>query len=117
MPEFAVLIYAHDSAHAREATPDDLAEPDSHATEVVDAGAMVLAYALTPRHEAVSIRAEGVAPQPYAGGADIVAGFYVVEAASLEAAVALASTNPAIRGGGGVEVRPVHSGGVGELRV
>jgi hypothetical protein len=35
-------------------------------------------------------------------------------ALDLDAAVAIAGTNPVIREGGGIEVRPVHRGGAAE---
>ncbi len=73
---------------------------------------MVLAYALTPRGMASSVRASGVTDGPFVDAPEIVAGFYILEAPDLDAALAIAATNPAIREGGGVEVRPVHSGGV-----
>jgi hypothetical protein len=111
MAQYAVLIYADDSAHAPDATAEDLAECDDHAGELAGAGSMVAAYALTPRDMATSIRAAGVSAGPFIEGREVVAGFYVIEAPDLDAAVAIASTNPAIRSGGGVEVRPVHSGG------
>ncbi len=38
-----------------------------------------------------------------------MAGFYVIEAPDLDAALAIARLNPVVRDGGGVEVRPVHS--------
>lgn len=41
----------------------------------------------------------------------VVAGVYILEADDEQTALTIASTNPAIRGDGGVEVRPVHSGG------
>jgi hypothetical protein len=111
MAQYAVLIYANDSAHAPAATADDTESCDQHADELVDAGSMLIAYALTPRHMATSIRADAVTDGPFVDGREIVAGFYVIEAPDLEAALAIAGTNPAIREGGGVEVRPVHSGG------
>jgi hypothetical protein len=67
MPQYAALIYAPDSAHAPDATPEDLAECDDHAAELLAADAMLR----------------------------------------------IARTNPVARTpGSGVEVRPVHSGGV-----
>jgi hypothetical protein len=114
MAQYAVLIYAAESAHAPQATPDDTESCDDHADDLVDAGSMLLAYALTPRDMAVSIRADAVTDGPFIDALDIVAGFYIIEAADLDAAVAIARTNPAIAEGGGVEVRPVHSGGVVE---
>ena len=112
MAQYAVLIYASDSAHAPEATPADTASCDEHADELVDTGSMLVAYALTPRDLARSIRAGAVTDGPFLDAKEIVAGFYVIEAPDLDAALTIAGTNPAIREGGGVEVRPVHSGGM-----
>jgi hypothetical protein len=38
---------------------------------------------------------------------EIVAGFYILEAPHLDAALAIAKLNPACQEGGGVEVRPI----------
>lgn len=112
MPQYAVLIYAPDSAHDPDATPEQLAEPTAHADELRAADAMLAAYALTPRAHARSVRAAGVTDGPFTEAREIVAGFYVLEAADLEEAVALAATNPVTHTAtGGVEVRPIHSGG------
>lgn len=46
------------------------------------------------------------APGPYAGEALAVGGFVILEAASLDDAIALAARIPAARLGGAVEVRP-----------
>ena len=112
MNQYAVLIYAADSAHALDASAADTASCDQHADEMAAGQAMLLAYALTPRHLARSIRADGVSDTPFVDAASVVAGFYVLEAPDLDTAVALAGTNPVVREGGGVEVRLVHSGGV-----
>jgi hypothetical protein len=111
MALFAVIIYADDSAHAVNATPEELAEPNEHGDELAASGAMVAAYAFTPRDLARSIRVEGITHGPFVDSDQVVAGVYVLDAPDLDAALAIAATNPAIRGGGGVEVRPVHSGG------
>ena len=112
MAQFAVLIYADDSTHAPEATAEDTAVSDAHAVELAGSGSMVLAYALTPRYLATSVRADGVTDGPFVDAKEVVAGFYILEAPDLDAALAIAGTNPVIGAGGGVEVRPVHSGGV-----
>ena len=113
MPQYAVLIYAPDSAHAPDATPEDLSECDDHAGELVAADSMLLAYALTPRDLAMSVRVDGVTEGPFVAAREVVAGFYVIEAEDLDEAVCIAKTNPvAHTPGSGVEVRPVHSGGV-----
>lgn len=112
MPQYAVLIYTDDSAHALDATEEDLAEPNGHGDELASSGAMTAAWAFTPRDLARSIRAHGVTDGPFVDSAQVVAGVYILEAENWDDALAIARTNPAIRGDGGVEVRLVHSGGV-----
>lgn len=114
MAHYAVLIYARDSAHAPDATPDDTADCDRHADELSESGSMVMAYALTPRDMATSIRRDGITDGPFLDSKEVVAGFYVIEAADLDAALAIARRNPAVADGGGVEVRPVAGGGLVE---
>ncbi len=109
MAQYAVLIYAHDSAHAPDATPQDTESSDRHSDELAESGAMVLAYALTPRDMATSIRDDTVTDGPFVDAKEVVAGFYVIEAPDLDAALAIARLNPVVREGGGVEVRPVAS--------
>ncbi|UQU62226.1 YciI family protein [Couchioplanes caeruleus] len=111
MAQYAVLIYANDSAHAPEATAADTESCDEHADELAAAESMVMAYALTPRDMATSLRAGSTTDGPFLDAHEVVAGFYVIEAPDLDAALAIARTNPVLREGGGVEVRPVHSGG------
>ncbi|WP_104180409.1 YciI family protein [Arthrobacter sp. B0490] len=113
MPHFAILIYADESLHAVDAAAAELEENDQHARDLAVAGTMSLAYALTPRASAVSVRRDSTEPGPFVEADQIVAGFYVVEAPDLDAAVAIARLNPAVSTStGGVEVRPVHSGGI-----
>lgn len=111
MPQYAVLIYANDSAHAPEATKEQLQECDDHYESMVATGRLLSAYAFTPREHARTLRADGAADGPYRGDGDVVAGIYILDAASLEEAAALARKDPALLSGGGVEIRPVHSGG------
>ena len=109
MAQYAVLIYSHDSAHAPGATPEDTESCDRHSDDLTASGAMVAAYALTPRDMATSIREDMITDGPFIDSKEVVAGFYVIEAPDLDAALAIAKTNPEVRNGGGVEVRPVHS--------
>ncbi|WP_432535067.1 YciI family protein [Kineococcus arenarius] len=112
MAQYAVLIYATDSAHAPRATAADTASCDEHADALTAEGSMLVAYALTPRDAATSLRAGSSTRGPFIDGEQVVVGFYVIEAPDLDAALAIAGTNPVLREGGGVEVRAVHSGGV-----
>jgi hypothetical protein len=109
MAQYAVLIYSTDSAHAPDATPQDIETCDRHSDELDASGAMVAAYALTPRDMATSVREDMITDGPFIDSKEVVAGFYVIEAPDLDAALAIAKTNPEVRNGGGVEVRPVHS--------
>jgi hypothetical protein len=107
MAQYAILIYAHDSAHSPDATPQDTATADRHAEELVQSGALVTAYALTPRDMATSLSGDSITDGPFLDAKEVVAGFYVIEAADLDEALAIASRNPIVREGGGVEIRPV----------
>ena len=109
MAQYAVLIYASDSAHAPEATSEDTETCDRHSDELAGSGAMVAAYALMPRDTATSIRDDMITDGPFMDSKEVIAGFYVLDAPDLDAALAIARTNPVVREGGGVEVRPVHS--------
>ncbi|WP_353354507.1 YciI family protein [Intrasporangium sp. DVR] len=114
MALFAVLIYASDSAHEpgqSAQTSEDIATCDAHADELASSAAMTAAWAFTPRSMARSVRATGVTEGPFIDGPDLVAGVYFLEAPDLESALASAASNPVVLQGGGVEVRPVHSGG------
>jgi hypothetical protein len=114
MTQYAVLIYAHDSAHAPDSTPEDRATCDEHSDELTAEGSMVAAFALTPRDMATSIRADAITDGPFIDSKEIVAGFYVLEAPDLDTALAIAGRNPVVRDGGAVEVRPIHSSFMGE---
>lgn len=110
MAQYAVLIYASDSAHSADATPDDLEVHDRYARELIESGRMVAAFALEPREMSTSIRGDVVTDGPFVEAKEVVAGFYVIEAPDLDAALDIAARNPATQLGGGVEVRPVAGG-------
>jgi hypothetical protein len=110
MPQYAILVYGTDSAHHADATPEDLAEYDRHAKELEAAGSMALAFALQPIATSTSIRGDVVTDGPFVDAKEVVAGFYVIDAPDLDAALRIAGRNPATQQGGGVEVRPVASG-------
>ncbi|MFJ6680118.1 hypothetical protein ACIQLK_13470 [Microbacterium sp. NPDC091382] len=49
MPQYAVLIYTDDSAHALDASGEQLAEPNPHGDKLARSGALRAAFAFTPR--------------------------------------------------------------------
>jgi hypothetical protein len=100
MAQYAVLIYAHGSTATLEAH-------ERHADELVHSGSLITAFALTAADMATSVSGDTVTDGPFVDAKEVVAGFYVIEADDLDAALALAQQNPAAQTGGGVEVRPV----------
>jgi hypothetical protein len=110
MAQYAVLIYATDSADGGDAQPDDLQVHDRYAKELAESGCLAAAFALEPIATATSIRGDVVTDGPFVDAKEVVAGVYVIEAADLDAALRIAGRNPVTRQGGGVEVRPVAGG-------
>jgi len=110
MAQYAVLIYGTDSAHGEDAGPAELDTHDRYARELTESGAMAAAFALQPGATATSIRGDVVTDGPFVDAKEVIAGFYVIDAPDLDAALRIAGRNPATRQGGGVEVRPVAGG-------
>jgi hypothetical protein len=114
MAQYAVLIYAADAAHDDNPSQEVLDAHQRHAQELQAAGVMTAAFALESRDTATSIRADVVTDGPFVEAKEVVAGFYILEAADLDEALAIAGRNPVVQQGGGVEVRPVAGGFVRE---
>jgi hypothetical protein len=70
-------------------------------------GTMVAAFELEPPDTATSLRGDTVTDGPFIEAKEVIAGFYVIEAPDLDAALQVARQNPILRQGGGLEVRPV----------
>jgi len=73
MAQYAVLIYSRDSAHAPDATPQDIESCDRHSDDLNASGAMVAAYALTPRDMATSVREDMITDGPFIDSKEVVA--------------------------------------------
>ncbi|WP_219463692.1 YciI family protein [Nonomuraea rhizosphaerae] len=109
MAQYAILIF--DTPEAGDYTPEQQAASQRHADHLVDSGAMVTAYALQSADTATSLRGDVVTDGPFIDSKEVVAGFCVIEAPDLDAALDLARSTPAVHWGrGGVEVRPVAGG-------
>ncbi|WP_020575416.1 YciI family protein [Actinopolymorpha alba] len=114
MAQYAILIFANASHDHAALSPEDRAAHDRHGEAVEKfGGTMLTAFALQPAATATSIRGDVVTDGPFIDAKEVVAGFYVIEAPDLDAAMEIARRNPATQQGGGVEVRPVDSGFVG----
>lgn len=111
MAQYAILIYARSPADAAELTPQERAVHNRHGEQVAElGGTMLAAFALKPSTTATSIRGDVLTDGPFVDAKEVIAGFYVIEAPDLDAALRIARRNPATQQGGGVEVRPVDSG-------
>ena len=106
MAQYAIFLF--DTAGAADPAPEELQAHERHAEELIESGAMVAAFAMDSADTATTIRGDVVSDGPFIDAKEVVAGFYVIEAPDLDAALELAGQNPIVRSGhGGVEVRPV----------
>ncbi len=92
---------------------------DEQKAVYADYGALHHAPGVTPGlplglpEKATTVRVENGTPVtaegPYVGMKEAVAGYFVLEADDIDAAIALAARVPAARLGGAIEVRPVET--------
>jgi hypothetical protein len=112
MSQYAALIYTEDV----DWTLPEYAEETKEYAAFSQAAATVLrgGAALYPTSTATTVRVDGgkggevvSSDGPYAETKEALTGFYLLEAADLDAAIALAAQIPAAWLGGTIEVRPV----------
>jgi hypothetical protein len=111
MSQYLVLIYGSEAEYAT-ASPEDRAQLHKEHTEFMERNAAVIVggNALHPTSTATSIRpATGggytVTDGAFAETKEALGGYYLIEAADLDGAVAVAKQVPTRSGG--VEVRPI----------
>ncbi|MGW4965369.1 YciI family protein [Nonomuraea sp. NPDC004186] len=105
MAQYAILIHTK-----AEVVPGAREAHERHFEDLVNSGALVAAFALQPTDTATSIRGDVVTDGPFVDAKEVIAGFAIIEAPDLDAALKIARANPATQQGGGVEVRPVEGG-------
>jgi hypothetical protein len=108
MPQFAILIYEKESPGGVADIPPEVMEANLAAGDKIAAmGATVLnEQALQPSATARTIHKSGlVTDGPFLESKEVIAGFFVVDAADLEQAVAIGKLLPIMDGA--VEVRPL----------
>ena len=112
MPQYAALIYSQDVDWSL----PEYAEETKEYAAFSEAAAAVLrgGAALYPTSTSTTVRVRGgkggdvvTSDGPYAETKEALTGFYLLEAADLDAAIALTAQIPAAWTGGAVEVRPV----------
>lgn len=110
MPQYVAIVYTHDadwSAPEHAAEMAEYGEFSAHASAVIRGGA-----ALYPTSTATTVRVAEkggdpiVSDGPYADTKEALTGFFVLECADLDEAIAMAARIPAAWNGA-VEVRPV----------
>jgi len=109
MAQYLILIYESEEAYAT-ASPEDLgAVMKAHtrfAEQITDLGGTMLGgNALQPTATSTSIRDDIVTDGPFVETKEALGGYYLIEAADLDQALAISKLCPARFGG--VEVRPI----------
>jgi hypothetical protein len=109
MAEYLILIYQPETSDV-DATPEVWQKAiEAHgrfAEQVVELGAKILGgEALDSTSTATSVRGDLVTDGPFAETKEALGGYYLIEAADLDQALAVAKLCPAPRGG--VELRPI----------
>ena len=109
MAQYLILLYDNEAAWAA-ATPERRAqELTNHARfqqQLAEMGAKNLGgNALLPSTMATSVRGDVVTDGPFAETKEALGGYYLIEAADLDDAIAIARQIPVVAGG--VEVRPI----------
>jgi hypothetical protein len=112
--QYLLLIYVDETQWANMPEPrrGEVVRAYREFTEaIVKAGQLRAAARLSPSATATTVReARGrlvTTDGPFAETKEQLGGYYLVECANLDEAVALAARIPAVRQGGSVEVRPV----------
>jgi hypothetical protein len=108
MPQYAILIYETETPGGVADIPPEVMEANQRAGEEIAAmGARVVhEQALEPSSATRTIHKGGlVTDGPFLESKEVIAGFFVVEVADLDAAVAIGRLLPIMDGA--VEVRPL----------
>jgi hypothetical protein len=109
MAQYLILIYEQEEQYAKASEADFNAIMAAHnrfAEQVVELGAtLVGGNALQPTTTATTIRTDIVTDGPFVETKEALGGYYLIEAADLDQALAVGKLCPAPYGG--VEVRPI----------
>jgi hypothetical protein len=108
--KYAMLIYPKPGSHEELGEEDAKALSDEYFALRDDPGCVGGGH-LQPGDTATTVRHGGaenlITDGPYADAKEVLAGYYVLEASDLDAALEFAQRIPAVRLGGAVEVRPL----------
>ncbi|HZP53818.1 YciI family protein [Actinocrinis sp.] len=109
MAEYMILLFDDEAAWAA-ASPEEydrmLKAHGRFQEQCVELGGKIVnSNALQPTSTATSVRGDVVTDGPFAETKEALGGYYLVEAADLDQALAIAKLVPVLKGG--VEVRPI----------
>ena len=110
MAKYLILIYGDEQRWDAETEQELRAKDEGHRAFNAAAGARVLGgQELESSSTATTLRGGGlITDGPFLESKEALGGFYVIEAADLDAAIALAELLPELSSGhGGVEIRPI----------
>jgi hypothetical protein len=109
--QYALLIYTKPGS-MEELSPEERAQIHGEYMAITELPGIVGGNQLHPVEAATTIRVDGggrtlSTDGPFADTKEILGGYYLMEADSIDAALEVAARIPAARMGGSVEVRPV----------
>jgi hypothetical protein len=108
MAQYGIVVFGPAPADPMDLPAEYAKALESYPDQVAELGVTsVTGFALQPSTTATSVRGDVVSDGPFIEAKEVVAGFFVIEAPSPEAALEVAKLNPATQNGGGVEVRPL----------
>ena len=111
MAEYLIMIFEDEASWAA-APPSEaqrMLQAHNHfAEQVVGLGAKIVnGHGLQPTSTATSVRGDVVTDGPFAETKEALGGYYLIDAADLDQALAIAKLVPVFSPSGGVEVRPI----------
>ena len=111
--KYMLLIYSDENAMG-EPSPEEMAEVlavwNAYGTEMADAGVLIAGEGLQPTMTATTVSMQNgehiTTHGPFAETKEQLGGFYMIDCANLDEAIAWAAKNPGVQYGK-IEVRPV----------
>ena len=106
--KYATLIYIKPGSHDTDITEEEHAALSAEYAALRQDPQCIDGGHLQPVETATSVRGDGlITDGPFADTKEVFAGYFVIEADNLDDALKYAQRIPAVRLGGGVEVRPL----------
>jgi hypothetical protein len=105
--KYATLIFTKPGSHDEDLTADEQAALSAEYLALRHEPQCVGGGHLQPVETATTVREGLITDGPFADTKEVFAGYFVIDAANLDEALEFAQRIPAVRLGGGVEVRPL----------